>query len=216
MAIRNISTPILVSMGLHALAAWSLYSFEGIDRDSRGPAPIMVSYVGAPPSLPKSPPPAKLPPPPVKKEALQAPAKVRGLPTVFSQQPAVKNLTQGKNQSDAAEKPKTAAEFLSDPQKGRVYLHYFSYIKEKIHQTVLKKYSPSVHGMGEVALVFVLRSDGRLEGVTVSERDSKADTFLKKMASDFLRETAPFGPFPPELDTPKLAFNVTIYFEENP
>lgn len=106
-----------------------------------------------------------------------------------------------------------SAELLTDPQSGEIFSGYFEEIKKKIHQTVQKKYARKNPGEGIVSLVFILRMDGSLENVVIVPRESSAIPAVQKFAVECIQESAPFGPFPKELDLQRISFNVTVLFD---
>jgi len=109
--------------------------------------------------------------------------------------------------------PKTSAEIMADPEKGKIFVGYFSDVKKKIQQTLLDRYAHRYSGRGSVTLAFVLNARGSVEKVIVASKDARADEMLQDLAVQCLRESAPFGPFPQDLGSQKIAFNVTIFFD---
>lgn len=221
MHLKSLAGPFFLSVGLHAATVASFQMLE--DRKSSFPSSdsilVEVVHVELEPSA-KS---AVIPSAPTVKK--MGKNQIKGLPTVFSQakaqsapqRPAVKAATPtlSARASTPLLESKNGAELMTDPQRGKIFINYFGNLKTKIHQTVLKEYSPTIHGTGEVALFFVLNAQGRLEEAKVLDRESRAGTFLKQMALDFLKASAPFGAFPSELGAKHLSFSVTVYFEEN-
>jgi hypothetical protein len=47
----------------------------------------------------------------------------------------------------------------------------------------------------------------------VASKDEPTDEVLEQLAVQCLRESAPFGSFPSDLGSQKIAFNVTIFFD---
>ena len=107
-----------------------------------------------------------------------------------------------------------SAELLTDPQMGKVFHAYFVRLKEKIHQ-VIRRHSEEHAGRGTVSLIFILRSDGALDSISVAEKESSAGHEMRVFATDCVKASAPFDPFPKELDPQKIAFRVTVYFYES-
>lgn len=149
----------------------------------------MISYIQEPQTLPEK---------KIKKRALPTPAK------------SVKSAAK-------AEAPliRSSAELLADPQKGKVFSSYFSKLKEKIQQTIRKRYSRASVGEGSVSLVFVLRADGSLENILVRQGESSAAALAKAFAVECVRGSAPFKPFPKELDLLKISFSLTMSFDQS-
>ncbi|MGH7198519.1 MAG: hypothetical protein ACREH5_07260 [Candidatus Omnitrophota bacterium] len=107
-----------------------------------------------------------------------------------------------------------SSELLTDPQMGKVFHGYFVRLKERIHQ-VIRRHSDEHPGGGTVSLVFILRSDGALDSISVAEKESSAGSQMKAFAMDCVKASVPFDPFPKELDPQKIAFRVTIHFHES-
>ena len=108
----------------------------------------------------------------------------------------------------------SSQELTADPQKGAVFLNYFAAIKAKIQETIEKKYADQNVGQGTVALIFVLTQDGRLERAFVVDKDSRADDAVKSFATESLRASAPFAPFPKEIPSDRISFNIAVSFQE--
>ena len=107
---------------------------------------------------------------------------------------------------------KTSADYLANPRTGKVFVGYFSEIKRKIQTTLVDRFARRTPGTGHVTLLFTLNSEGWIEKVTVMSRETEADEALQGLAIQCLRESAPFRKFPPELDSPRLVFSITVYF----
>mgnify|MGYP001593552442 CR=1 FL=1 len=110
-------------------------------------------------------------------------------------------------------RPKTSAEIMADPEKGKIFVGYFSEVKKKIQKTLLERYAHRYSGRGSVTLAFVLTAQGRVEKVIVASKDEQADEILQELAVQCLRLSAPFGKFPEGLGPQKIVFNVTIFFD---
>ena len=110
-------------------------------------------------------------------------------------------------------RPKTGAEIMADPQKGKLFVGYFSDVKKKIQKTLSDRFSQRYTGRGSVTLAFVLSSEGYLEKVSVLPKGTEGDFELHDLAVQCLRDSAPFGAFPPALGSDHIAFNVTIFFD---
>src|SRR3989338_3324444 len=101
-------------------------------------------------------------------------------------------------------------ELLADPVEGRLFTNYFGAVKDKIHQTVRRKYGYRSVGRGSGALLFILRSDGALESAEVVRAYSSAGQTAREVALESLRQADPFPPFPQGIELKKISFNVTI------
>ena len=106
-----------------------------------------------------------------------------------------------------------SAELLTDPQRGKVFHLYFVKLKERIHQGIRRRMGERA-GAGSVSLVFVLKSDGALDKISVVDKESSAGTETRAFAVDCVKTSAPFDPFPRELDPARISFRVTIRFSE--
>lgn len=192
---------LAASLLVHA-AAVAPFSARGPETSRVKKEAVMISYV----VYPKTTEPARAarsaPRPvdsaPIKEMAVSAP-KVRQIqyPRPQTPKPVVRK----------------SAELLTDPQSGEIFLGYFEEIKQKIHQTVQKKYARKNPGEGIVSLVFILRVDGSLENVVIVPRESSASPAVQKFAVECIQASAPFGPFPKELDLQRISFNVTVLFD---
>ncbi len=107
---------------------------------------------------------------------------------------------------------RNSTDFLMDPKNGKIFINYFTTIKEKITRTIQKRYAIEGGGKGSVELIFVLNPDGHLENAWVSKEQTDADETAKIFALDCLKTAAPFGPFPKELGIEKISFNVSVFF----
>ena len=112
------------------------------------------------------------------------------------------------------QRPKSAVDFMTDPEKGKIFYDYFGRLKEKIDLNLRRKYHNTEDSLGVVSLYFVLNPDGSLVKAAVIEKESDAQVELQKMALDSLKRSAPFGGFPHDLGNGPLAFNLKVYFDE--
>lgn len=234
---RPAAFPFLLSLGLHAALAWFLLREGGIPG-LRSHEPIQISYfeVQKKPATAETPatavlkkkiPGIPIPRLPVQEEA--APAKTAepvpaAEPTDFQknmdaklkkQQGILAKLGAEDPVSLEAEKerPKTSAEMMADPQKGKLYVSYFGEMKKQIQKTLSGRFARRYSGKGSVTLRFIVNAQGYLEKVSVSPKDAKEDEMLRDLAVQCLREAAPFGSFPPELGSKRLVFDVTFFFD---
>ena len=111
-------------------------------------------------------------------------------------------------------KVRNSEEFLTNPQKGKVFLNYFGLIKQRVRRAVEKKYSGEPLKRGDVSLVFVLKSDGAVVNVFVVEKDSSADEAMRDFAVRCVKDCSPFPHFPKELGMERISFNLSILFDE--
>ena len=209
----RLASIFFVSASLHAFV-WYSVGVSPMFRQAHT-EPIEISYVEyvakiKPAAVPQAPPkvvrsPAKPTAAPVKPTSA-AKKVVRYLPPAPSL-PLVAVTPVAKT--------KTSAELIADPQKGKIFVSYFSLVKEKIHQTLRDHYGVSGVESGSVCLYFVLDSSGKLQKGVVVEKDSDAGESLKVLAMQCLHESAPFAAFPKSLAAENIAFNVTVFFGEN-
>lgn len=234
--LKPLILPLCLSVGLHAAMGWSLVRHwrEGVPGENA----IQISYPEAPKAAPAPPvlkaepavpAPAKkkfkgipIPRGPVEPEPAKAeePSDFqRKLDEKLQKQRRALARLQAETPSDkpstetAPRAPRSGAEILADPQKGKVFIGYFSDIKTKIQNTLVARFSNRYSGKGSVAVGFVLNSEGFIEKVAVLPRAAAGDPRLEDLAVQCLRQAAPFGPFPPELGSDRIAFNVTIFFD---
>jgi len=193
-----------VSLALHALVGAPRYLSLPRSQDAHEEE-IQISYVI---------------PPPVNAEPEHAPkAKNKGIKPeeALVLRPAA---THPRAERQVKQKPRalpaisTSTELLSNPETGKIFSGYFNTIKKKIHHRVLSKYSHHSVGQGSVSLFFILDSNGKMDSVSVIERQSEADQAVKDFATECLKEASPFPPFPTALDLRKISFSVTLMFED--
>ena len=89
------------------------------------------------------------------------------------------------------------------------YINYYQLIREKIRQALKRNYT-NYYDEGDVAVAFVLNSDGSL----ASAEASPADTALAGIAERSVREAAPFPAFPKALTSSKTPFDLAISFRK--
>lgn len=216
----TIVLPLCLSLGLHVVMGWSIGK-----NWSRASSPssetIQISYAETPKLAVNAPPP---------KSVLSIPKKkLRGIPVPrvsVKEEPATpsepsdfeKTLEARLKQQQrtlsklSAPAPKSSAEIMADPKKGKIFVEYFTEVRRKIQETLSQRYAHRYSVRGGVALGFVLNSQGFLEKVVVLTKGTDGDEHLRELAVQCLRESAPFGAFPPELGSDRIAFNVTLFF----
>jgi len=95
---------------------------------------------------------------------------------------------------------------------GEEYTAYYRMVREKIVQK-LKHSCKSNFNKGDVKVIFVLNSNGTLNGLAIDVGKSTDDKGLIKVVLLSLQQAAPFPPFPKELSATKLPFSVTVAFK---
>jgi len=218
---------LISSLSIHAFFGIFLFT-QTVSRPVSGGEPIQISYVHyeKPLILEKTQPQPKTPVMqlvPLKIPAKPHPAKpvsekkTESRVPVFSKKKefASENFERPQPAAPAVqERPKTALDFMTDPQKGKIFYDYFGRLKEKIDLNLRRKYHGADDALGVVSLYFVLNPDGSLVKAGVLSKESDADISLQKIALESLRRSAPFGGFPHDLGNGPLAFNLKIYFDE--
>lgn len=107
-----------------------------------------------------------------------------------------------------------SSDVIKDPKRGRVFTNYFGTVKDRINRTIRRKYVQNSLGSGSVTLMFILDRRGAIDNAWVASSQSTAGPYAQEFALASLRAAGPFGPFPPELDLPRIAFTVTVLFED--
>ncbi len=111
-----------------------------------------------------------------------------------------------------AKEPAKSDVLLADPVKGKLFNAYFSKVKEKIQDALRRRDKERPNGSGTVEILFILRSDGRLEHLAVIEKVSTAPNALKSFSAACLRAASPFAPFPKDLGQDKISFSITLLY----
>ena len=93
------------------------------------------------------------------------------------------------------------------------YINYYQLVREKIRQCLKERYGRS-YGEGDVALIFILHSNGSLASVDVERASSVPDRILIQLAVLSIKEASPFPPFPKELALPKMSFDLMVSFKK--
>ncbi len=95
--------------------------------------------------------------------------------------------------------------------KDKYYISYYRLINELLRDSVIY---PEDFSEGEIALTFVLNSDGSLVNVDVLQDTSYNNNSLSETAKLIVKNAAPFPPFPNKLRQNQLTFNVVFCFRE--
>lgn len=93
------------------------------------------------------------------------------------------------------------------------YLGYKGSIRQKIEKRAYQYAENSEFTSGEVYLTFVLTSSGALGEVKIIPEKTTASPRLQEIGLRSIKESAPFPPFPPDLQFPELPFSVIISFK---
>jgi len=182
-------TALLVSAIVHSAAFLPLQGTAMPERMAEEKKPIVVDYVKIkePEDLDAAVVTAKMVEPPKAAETpkVELSPKVDMKPTVD----AARIEESGKSKED--------------------YINYYQLIREKIRQRLKRNYT-NYYDEGDVAVAFVLNSDGSL----ASAEASPADTALAGIAERSVREAAPFPAFPKALTSSKTPFDLVISFRK--
>jgi len=118
------------------------------------------------------------------------------------------------NEKPETRKParKVSVPVVSSTARSDDYPEYFNMIGGKIHDAAYEKAAKIHHSSGEVHVVFALQSSGRLQKKPVVQ-DSSAPAKLQEAALRSVEAAAPFPPFPKEMNSPDMVFNVVIDFD---
>ncbi len=101
----------------------------------------------------------------------------------------------------------------SDKMMGSRYMSYHEQVRDKIRNRAYFYVDDPQFEAGEVYLTFVLGSNGELKQVKIIHDKTRANNYLRSVGLRSIKESAPFPPFPKDLDYPELTFNVVISFE---
>lgn len=216
---------LAASLSLHALTMVSFDSLRPGSGSAAAPAVFDLAYVRySPQPGPLTPPPG--PPAPDAPTALKKSTPASSAKSTFSSlhrpkfhhkhfsRPRSAATGFGAPAAPPADAPRGSVDLLSDPQRGKVFTHYFSEVKERIDRTVRRRYRAESLGKGTVSLYFVLNADGSVDRVSVLDRQSDANPEVRDFAVLCVSGSGPFAPFPKELDVKKISFNVTLLFSE--
>ena len=218
MQFQRASVAFFLSLAVHSSAAfWVVKNglFQGADLQD----PLMISYVESSVPLPKIPTTPVVSP---KEHPFQAEKKefyAKATQRIVKREPTSETKHESKGRAHVERSlPKasttlTSAEVLSDPQKGKYFIDYFAFVKKKIQDTVRGNASSENYGHGTVQLLFVLNPDGSVQDVSVVEKGSDAAALVKDFAIRCVKTAGPFGIFPKEIPSQKIAFNLSLLFE---
>lgn len=209
---------LLVSIAAHTavLAPWP--QLDSMFEEAKPPEekPIEVSYLEIKiiPKLtveeqPPEPAPIKVdipspPEEPVAEQAVEVTRKAEKSFTVVKTEP---------EEVESKEKESQEAKEPESPERKIAYMGYYDLIREKIKYTLSEMYQPR-HREGEIYVEFTLRTNGELKDSRVEEDRSTQSRELKELTLKALRKSAPFPPFPQELNDPQINFNVVISFRK--
>ena len=223
---RTLGAAFSASLAIHAFLGYSLTLPSGGVKPPENET-IMIDYVWQ--EQVSAPQVAAQPAAKHAKAASAAPAvkrKIKGIPVPRMETPTdfqkivdekIKKQLQQLKRLEApppwVSSSMTSAELLNDPQKGAVFLTYFSKVKKNIQSTVYQKAGRNLYGRGTVCVAFTLNAEGQLEKLAVLPKGTEADETMKELALQCIRDSSPFGSFPKDLGPGSIVFNITIFFD---
>jgi TonB family protein len=96
------------------------------------------------------------------------------------------------------------------------YIGYYRSVREKIRYYADRNYvKEGTSTQGEAFLSFVVASNGELLHIMVIDNRSSADSALRDIAINSIRDASPFPAFPQGMNQYQITFNVIISFELN-
>ena len=208
---------LAASLALHALAVTSFYVPVWQNHDTPSQS-VEISYVRYPKEIPPAPPQIKYLPV-VKNVRLSEEIRVfpKEMPHSLGAQleASVEKFALDHSVKASSLAVNNGEEFLTDPQKGKIFLNYFGQVKQRTRRAVEKGYARERPGRGEVTLMFVLKADGAVVKVFPVDENSSADEPMKDFAVRCVRECSPFPHFPKGLGMERISFNLSILFGES-
>ena len=109
------------------------------------------------------------------------------------------------------ESPQTNIPAELTGEEGPAYISYYGVIREIIRARLSDNYYRRF-GEGEVNINFMLSSEGHLEKIDIVDGLSTKSRVLRQITLQGVRDSAPFPPFPKNIDHDALAFNMVISF----
>ncbi len=220
---------LALSLLVHAVLLWNIPKF----RVRPGEAPRFV-YRGTSVSQPQPPPPQYVPKkrtssPKAKMEVRKERLREEGIGKKLLPKPQPKQsvsavviekmkkidlLSPDEIDDELFKKMIEVQEVPADPKVKAYYLDYYDKIRRRIRDTAFSLYRRGMRG-GDVFISFMLDSKGRLIEAHVVPERSSAPRALFEIAMNALRQSSPFGAFPPELVHDQLRFNVIISFRRH-
>jgi len=214
---------ILISMALHMVLFVKFYLSKDLDLLSQKEQEMVYKkkpveedpQVFAHKEAPPPPPPApaaeittEIPLAPDAKPSDTTPFKPgNGLAEQFTMFEHKPDKIKGLKITREVDVPMLKSEKINTPS----YVTYYQIVRERIRERAYVNYTKL--SMGEVYLTFIIKSDGTLGELQILENRSMATEFLKNVGMKSVQESAPFPPFPKDLDYPELTFNVQISFQ---
>lgn len=129
--------------------------------------------------------------------------------TPQNKQDALRNNLTGKSR----ENPRELAKKQAEVRKTQDYISYYQLIREKIRRNLKDNYH-NYYAEGDVELIFVLNSDGTLASLEIENAKTTGSSALCSIATQSVKESAPFAPFPKPLRLPRMAFSLVISFQK--
>ena len=90
------------------------------------------------------------------------------------------------------------------------FYDYYRYLRQRIRQAISY---PQHFQEGEVLVNFTLCSDGTLKEISIVDKVSTDNAYLRYTAIQSVKDASPFNPFPKELTMKEMPFQIFISFE---
>lgn len=202
---------IVLSLLFHSALFWAL-PYRAASR-LFPKRPIEVSYEQASPSRPNLSPSVYIPQQPEK-------SKLPRIDTAKIPKPFLEDIKKEILKAEPAPKEENAAfkkvvnlpAVPGEVAKSPEYKSYYQVIRERIRRMAYYNYKKLYEG--EVFITFSISSQGELIDLAVVESKSTKSEYLRDIASESVRNAAPYPGFPEQLKSnKKLSFNVIISFE---
>ncbi|MBP7055535.1 MAG: TonB C-terminal domain-containing protein [Candidatus Omnitrophica bacterium] len=123
-------------------------------------------------------------------------------------------VKEGLSIQSSAQGPVESSAKTVPPGVSKAYADYYKKIRNKIKDRLVSRYHQGLED-GDVNLVFILTSAGKLESVNISEIGSAKDSDLRDFTVKGIKDSAPFPPFPRSLDKTKMTFDLSVSFRKN-
>ena len=98
-------------------------------------------------------------------------------------------------------------------QNDKDYITYSQAVRERIKQALKRNYR-DYYKEGDINLLFIIASDGKLNKLDIDYKNSTKDRRLTDIVALSLKEASPFSPFPESLSASELPFSLTVSFKE--
>jgi TonB family protein len=94
------------------------------------------------------------------------------------------------------------------------YVSYYEKIRNQIRQTAYSNYKSDIDG--KIQINFTVNKNGLLDSIAINQAQSTDSAYLKDLALNSIRNSAPFPEFPARLQSfENLNFNLSMHFKRN-